>query len=104
MQPLNPAVIAKIYELVKNGIRNISQIELLVNNYVCNDLFKYGEKPDATNRRFFPLPSDLRNHYNKAFAKRKLAKIDQEHVSKLVDKWMQEGKKRSVEKTTTLLS
>ena len=59
---------------------------------MCNDLFKYEEKPDVTNRRFFPLQSDLRNHYNKAFAKRKLATIDQEHVSKLVDKWIKQGK------------
>ena len=36
---------------------------------------------------FFPAKFDLRNHCNLAFAKRKLAKLDQENMNRLVEQW-----------------
>ena len=93
MQQVDSVVIAKIHDLVKSGINNISQIQLNVSHYVMNDLFKDVNPPKPCNRRFFPLKSDIRNHYNSCFRKLKLAKMDQEHLSKLIEQWKAAGDK-----------
>ena len=75
--------------MVADGVRNFRDVERGVKAYVEHDLFKNETVPDSTNRRFYPAKFDLRNHYNLAFAKRKLAKLDQENVYRLVEQWQE---------------
>ena len=87
MQPLDPRVVNKINELVLEGVCNIDEIERSENRYVRHDLFREECQPEASNRRFHPSSKDIRNHFNLAFSKCKLAKQDQKNVSRLVEEW-----------------
>ena len=72
--------------MVNSGIRNLQEIRRSLSMFVTEVLFKDKEPPEKSNRRFYPTQKDIRNHYNLAFSKRKLAKLDQENVSCLVEK------------------
>ena len=58
-----------------------------VSRFVQETLFKGEELPSTSNRRFFPLPKDVRNHMYNAEQKHKFSKIDQENLSTLIGKW-----------------
>ena len=45
------------------------------------------DKPEFSNRRFYPCKKDIRNHFRLTIAARKLAKKDQDHLKLLVDEW-----------------
>ena len=76
-----------IHHLVEEGVRNFREIERGIKACVKFDLFEEQVLPDLSNRRFHSTKTDLRNHYYLAFAKRKLAKLGQDSVSQLVEKW-----------------
>ena len=82
---------SKVHEMVNKGLFNLREIQKALESFVCNDLFKNEGAPEKPNRLFFPTKEDIRNHYNLAFSKRKLATMDQENVSCLVDKWLATG-------------
>ena len=82
---------SKVHELVNDGLCNLREIQRALECFVCNGLFKNERVPEKLNRRFFPTKEDIRNHYNLAFSKRKLAKMDQENVSCLINKWLSTG-------------
>ena len=73
--------------MVEEGVRNFREIERGIKVFVKFDLFEDQVLPDLSNRRFHPTKTDLRNHHYLALAKRKLAKLDQDNVAQLVEKW-----------------
>ena len=75
--------------MIEDGVRNFRDDERGVKAFIEHELLKHGPIPNSSNRRFYPAKSDIRNHYNLAFAKRKLAKLDQENVCRLVEKWQE---------------
>ena len=54
------------------------------------ELFDGDELPDATNRRFFPTPRDIRNHMYNAEQELKHSKIDQENLERIIEGWRRE--------------
>ena len=84
---MDKKVIEKIYALVNDGLCNLKEIERALQFFVKHEMFKGRDPPELTNRRFFPTKRDIRNHYNLAFSKRKLAKLDQENVARLIEEW-----------------
>ena len=79
----------KIQELVGEGVRNIREMELAINAFVKNDIFK-GESLPPQSCQFFPERRDLRNHMYRASVKLRFFKIDQENLSMKVDIWRKE--------------
>ena len=79
-QPVDKRVVTKFYELVDEGFCNLREIKRALHLFVKIELFQHQPRPDSSNRKFFPTKRDIRNHFNLAFAKRKLAKIDQENL------------------------
>lgn len=59
--------------------------------FVKSELFKHQQIPPATNRRFHPKASDIRNHMYQATVKLRLSKIDQENVTSSLEKWRKEN-------------
>ena len=89
LQPIDGRIVTKIHEMIEDGVRNFRDVERGVKAFVEHELLKHGPIPNSSNRRFYPAKSDIRNHYNLAFAKRKLAKLDRENVCRLVEKWQE---------------
>ena len=75
--PIDGRIVTKIHEMVEDGARNFREVERGVKAFVEHELLKNGPIPNGSNRRFYPAKSDVRNHYNLAFAQRKLAKLEQ---------------------------
>jgi len=90
-QSIDKRVVEKIYDLVKSGICNLSDVKRNLDYFVDKELFENKSLPSKDNRRFYPTPKDIRNHYNLAISSRRLAKMDQENVDCLVKKWRQNG-------------
>ncbi|XP_078493493.1 uncharacterized protein LOC144749079 isoform X2 [Ciona intestinalis] len=87
LQRVDKRLITKTGQLLDEGVSSIMEIKRHLKLYVMLELFKNETPPSLTNRRFFPTKKDLRNHYNAAFAKRKLSHIDQENVHLLINEW-----------------
>ena len=68
-------------------MKSRKRIERNLKRYVHYELFNNEDKPEFSNRRFYPCKKDIRNHFRLAIAERKLAKEDQDHVKFLVDEW-----------------
>lgn len=65
-QYVDKRVIDKIYELAKRNITNVAEVKRCLDRYVETDVFggvPDAQKPKKTNRRYYPLRKDLRNHY-----------------------------------------
>ena len=73
--------------MVNEGVCNIPEIERDLKRYVYYELFNNEDKPEFSNRRFYPCKKDIRNYFDLAIAERKLVKKDQEHLKLLVDEW-----------------
>ena len=82
-------IVTEIHEMVEDCVRDFREVERGVKAFVEYELFKNGPISNGSNRRFYPAKSDIKNHYYLAFAKQKLAKLDQENVCRLVEKWQE---------------
>nr|XP_026695589.1 calcium-responsive transcription factor-like [Ciona intestinalis] len=87
LQRVDKRLIAKIGQLLDEGVRNIMEFKRHLQIFVTCELFKNKTPPLVTNRRYFPTIKDIRNHYYVEFTKRKLSKIDQSNVALLIDDW-----------------
>lgn len=76
MQNVDKRLIMKIDKMVEEGYRNVEQIREALKSFVIHEMFENSNVPSLCNRRFFPTKKDIRNHYYKALARRKLSKID----------------------------
>ena len=59
--PIDECLKEKIKDLVQLGVKNVNEMERHLNIYVERELLK-GRATDKTNRRYYPLRSDIRNH------------------------------------------
>ena len=75
---MNDKVGTKITEIVFDGIKDISQVQSLLHHYVMSDLCK-GNPPDPSNRAYFPLDNDLKNHIYLAKRGLQFSCLDQEY-------------------------
>ena len=77
MQPIDLKLIARIYQMVNEGVCNIREIERDLQQYVRYESFTNENKLEFSDGRFYPCRKDIRNHFNLAIAKQKLVKKDQ---------------------------
>ena len=91
-QPLDSRIVEKINDLVNEGSSNVREIERTFASYVKFELFKDEQPPTSSNRRFYPIHKDIRNHHYKAYTRNKLVVLDQDNVAKLVEQFKGECK------------
>ena len=95
-QYVDKRVVDKIYDLVKQNITNLSEVQRSLDTYVREDLF-FGHpeerRPKKTNRRYYPCRQDLRNHIAKAISAVKYCDDDQEALGKKIEDWQTKSPK-----------
>ena len=87
MQRLDEQLIAKINELVGEGVCNVGEMKRHLKMYVKDDLFCGKNQPKRNNRRYFPKPKTIKNHMYNATVRSRLSVMDQDNVELLVDQW-----------------
>ena len=82
-QRMNEKVVAKIAELVAEGITEVHEGRRLLRHYIMHDLCRESP-PNLNDRAYFPIDSDLKNHiYMEPFSYPVL--IKKIYVSKLIN-------------------
>lgn len=81
-------IVDKIHELVSTNIANPVMVRNCVELYVEKEMFgNSSQKPNKSNRRYYPTKQDLRNHIAKAISVNKSSGDDQESLRVKVDEW-----------------
>ena len=79
-QHVHPLIIAKITELVASGITNVHEVRKILRYYVQHDLSAEQHfNPVSTDRAFYPMLYDIKNHICMAKKALELSKLDQEN-------------------------
>ena len=88
-QRVHPVIIAKISELVASGITGVQEVRKCL-RIMFNKLHISTELnliPSLTDRSFYPMPCDIRNHISKAKKALELSKVDQENLKLKIEEW-----------------
>ncbi|XP_062585887.1 uncharacterized protein LOC134247563, partial [Saccostrea cucullata] len=88
IQCIDPRLVTRIKELVADGVRNVSEMKRHLLISVKNDLCPDEDIP-RTNRRFFPLDKDIKNHMDIAINSLRFSKDDQLNLESLVETWQE---------------
>ncbi|ESO97765.1 hypothetical protein LOTGIDRAFT_152862 [Lottia gigantea] len=87
-QPVHPSIIAKIQELVPQGIDTVRDVKVHLREYVRNTVCKHGPQPSESNQGYFPTNKNIRNHINIALSQQKQKfERDQESLQGQIDQW-----------------
>ena len=77
-QRIHPVILSKISELVSSGIDETKEVQKVLNHYVKHTLpNEHNIRPIPTDRAFYPLPNDIKNHVGNAKRALELSKLDQ---------------------------
>ena len=90
-QRIHPIIINKISELVSSGIDETKDVQRALKHYVKYTLPK--EKnitPDPSDRAFYPLPNDIKNHVTNAKRALEMSKLDQENLRLKIEVWQKD--------------
>ena len=87
-QRVNPIIVKKIGELVSAGIVETGDVQKAVNYFVKYRLpIEHGIIPLSSDRAFYPLPVDIRNHVRIVKRALELSKLDWENLQLKVEEW-----------------
>jgi len=87
-QRIHPILITKIAELVVDGITDVQEICKMLRNYVKHTVsVQLSISPSHTDKSFYPMPCDIRNHVSKAKRALQLSKLDQENLKLKIEEW-----------------
>ena len=89
-QCIHPQLVKRIYELVAEGIIDTQEVKRHLKHYVLH-VMCLKQKPNITDRCYFPTSTDIRNHIYKAQQTCQLSKLDQENLKLKIDSWRQEN-------------
>ena len=90
-QRIHPLLVAKITEMVLDGITNTAEVKRSLRFYMNTILAsQVGIKFSKQNRAFYPTSIDIRNHIYAAKKTLELSKLDQENVRQMVKQHKQE--------------
>ena len=88
IQPVHKDVLAKIHDLVNQGIDSVREVKHILRDYVANVIFKDNiKKLDYANQGYFPIDKNIRNHIDRAKMLNQFSKIDQENFVEKVKEW-----------------
>ena len=85
-QRIHPKLVEKIHELVSEGITDTPEVKKALKHYTLHVLCQE-QKPELTNRAYFPTTTDVRNHIYKAQRACQLSKLDQENLQLKTELW-----------------
>ena len=89
-QRVHPLIIAKITELVVSGITNVHEVRKILRHYVQHNIsVEHNLNPLPTDRAFYPMPCDIKNHICKTKKALELSKLDQENLRLKMKEWKQ---------------
>ena len=74
-QRMHPELAKKIHEFVMEGITDTQEVKRHLKNYVLH-VMHLNQKPDVTDRCYFPTSTDVRNHVYKARQTCQLSNLD----------------------------
>ena len=83
-QRIHPKLFEKVYELVSEGITDTQEVKRILKNYT---LHTNVQKPDMSDRAYYPTSTDVHNHIYRAQKACQLSKLDQENLKIKVDMW-----------------
>ncbi|XP_013412961.1 uncharacterized protein LOC106175477 [Lingula anatina] len=88
-QQLDHRVIEHIQHLVAEGVTDPQEMRRHIEIYVKGYPFQLDgeQRPDRSNRRFYPSIVDIRGHMYRALVKLRFSKIDQENFRRIVESW-----------------
>ena len=89
-QRIHPKLIEKIYELVSEGITDTQEVKRALKHYTLNVLCPE-QKPELTDRAYYPPSVDIRNHIYKAQQACQLSKLDQENLRLKIEMWKKQS-------------
>ncbi|XP_047124564.1 uncharacterized protein LOC100210608 isoform X2 [Hydra vulgaris] len=84
-QSISDDLIVKIGDLVKKGVNTISEMRRHLEFFVHGEITS--DKPQKTNKRFFPMDKTIRNHMLNARRKLRRSMIDQECLLEKISEW-----------------
>ena len=80
-QRINPIILNKISELVSSGNDDIKEVQRALSHYIKHTLPKeHNITPISSDRAFYPLPNDIKNHVGNAKRALEMSKLDQENL------------------------
>ena len=85
-QKVHPQVAEKIKELVSEGITDTSSVSRMLRHYVNHHLCQE-EKPNPSDRAYYPTKDDIKNHVYQAKQALQLSKLDQKNLELKLPKW-----------------
>ena len=88
--PIDPRLVSKVEELVKEGFQSSIIIKSLLDTYVRKELFAEEQAPSWNNRRFFPTQRDICNMIYSTRLKSFKSKYDQEKLLESIEEWKQD--------------
>ena len=95
-QRIHPIIINKISELVSSGIDETKEVQRALNHYVKHTLpIEHSITPIPTDRAFYPLPNDIKNHVGNAKRALELSKLDQENLRLKIEAWQKDSPQSS---------
>ena len=90
-QRVHPKIIEKINLLVGEGTTEVQEIKRALRHYVLHVLFPDpSNRPDDTNRAYYPTNTDIENHVYSAKCAQELSKLDQYNLSLKIEQWKRE--------------
>ena len=75
-QQIDKSIINKIHQLVRDGMRNIKEMERALGAYVKTELFDAEQSPPGNSTRFYLEGRGICNHMYNAAPKLCMSKID----------------------------
>ena len=91
-QRIHPIIINKISELVSSGIDEVKDVQRALKHYVKYTLpNEQNITPDPSDRAFYPLPNDIKNHVTNAKRALEMSKLDQENLHLKIEAWQQDS-------------
>ena len=88
-QKVHPQVAEKIRELVSEGITDTSSVSRMLRHYVNHHLCQE-EKPNPSDRAYYPTKDDIKSHVHQAKQALQLSKLDQKNLELKLPKWKSE--------------
>ena len=85
-QRIHPELIAKIQEFVSAGTHEPVEIQRLLKHHVHYYMCA-GNLPNPTNRAYYPLLDDIKNHVSRSKRAMQLSVLDQENAQKKIEQW-----------------
>jgi len=84
-------MVEKVHKLVAEGITDVREIKRALKQYVNRILYPDStNRPDETNRAYFPTMKDIKNHVYSAKKALELSKFDQHNLKLKINQWEKE--------------